>query len=57
MAACLYEFTQTTQNMPGRISVIAAPSTYDGICKHNSGTPDVYMRALTQACLMFTCVL
>ena len=47
MAACLYEFTQTTQNMPGRISVIAAPSTYDGICKHNSGTPDVYMRALT----------
>ena len=47
MAACLYEFTQTTQNVPGRFSVIAAPSAYDGICKHNSGMPEVYMHALT----------
>ena len=47
MAACLYEFTQTTQIVPGCVSVIAAPNAYAGICKHNSGTPDVYMHALT----------
>ena len=47
MAACFYEFTQTTLTVPGCVSVIAAPSAYAGICKHNSGMPDVYMHVLT----------